>query len=49
MTKTAEAELAEAAWAAEIERRVRAREAGTEKLETWEEVKSRLERDVLGC
>lgn len=39
---------AEAAWAAEIERRVRALEAGAETLESWEEVKHRIQKDVLG-
>ncbi len=39
---------AEQAWAAEIERRVKALEAGTESLESWEDVKRRIEKDVLG-
>ena len=39
---------AEAAWAAEIERRVAAIEAGTVKLEPWEEVKRRIEQEILG-
>ena len=39
---------AEAAWDAEIERRIAAIEAGTVRLEPWSEVKSRIERDVLG-
>ena len=39
---------AEAAWALEIERRVAAIEAGAVKLEPWEDVKRRIERDVLG-
>ena len=39
---------AEAAWAAEIERRVDAIEAGTVALEPWEDVKRRIERDILG-
>jgi putative addiction module component (TIGR02574 family) len=38
----------EAAWDAEIERRVQAIEAGTIRLEPWAEVKRRIERDVLG-
>lgn len=38
----------EAAWAAEIERRVEALEAGTLKLEPWEEVKRRIEKEILG-
>jgi putative addiction module component (TIGR02574 family) len=39
---------AEAAWAAEIERRVEAIEAGTAKLEPWEVVKRRIEQEILG-
>ncbi len=39
---------AEAAWAAEIERRVAAIEAGTVKLEPWENVKRRIEKQILG-
>jgi putative addiction module component (TIGR02574 family) len=39
---------AEAAWDAEIERRIQAIEAGTIRLEPWAEVKRRIERDVLG-
>ena len=39
---------AEAAWNAEIERRIEAIEAGTIRLEPWSEVKRRIERDVLG-
>jgi putative addiction module component (TIGR02574 family) len=39
---------AEAAWAAEIQRRVAEIEAGTAKLEPWEGVKRRIERDILG-
>jgi putative addiction module component (TIGR02574 family) len=38
----------EAAWAAEIERRIKALEAGSENLESWEEVKRRIEKDILG-
>lgn len=38
----------EAAWALEIERRVAAIEAGTVKLEPWEDVKRRVEREILG-
>jgi len=38
---------AEAAWAAEIERRITAIEAGTVKLESWEDVRSRIEREIL--
>lgn len=39
---------AEAAWDAEIERRIEAIEAGTIRLEPWAEVKRRIERDLLG-
>ena len=39
---------AEAAWDAEIERRIAAIEAGTVRLEPWAEVKRRIEREVLG-
>jgi putative addiction module component (TIGR02574 family) len=39
---------AETAWAAEIERRIKAIEDGTEELEPWEEVKRRIEKDILG-
>ena len=39
---------AEAAWAAEIERRVDAIEAGAVALEPWEDVKRRIEKDILG-
>ena len=39
---------AEAAWAAEIERRVDAIEAGTVALEPWEDVRRRIEKDILG-
>ena len=39
---------AEAAWDAEIERRIVAIEAGTVRLEAWPEVKRRIEREVLG-
>ena len=38
----------EAAWAVEIERRVAAIEAGTVKLEPWEDVKRRVEKELLG-
>lgn len=38
----------EAAWDAEIDRRVAAIEAGTIALEPWADVKRRIERDVLG-
>jgi len=39
---------AEAAWAAEIERRVAAIDAGTAQLEPWERVKHRIEKELLG-
>ena len=39
---------AEAAWAIEIDRRVAAIEAGTVKLESWTDVKRRIEREILG-
>jgi putative addiction module component (TIGR02574 family) len=39
---------AEAAWSAEIERRVNAIEAGTVALEPWEDVKRRIAKDILG-
>jgi hypothetical protein len=32
----------------EIERRTRGFEAGTEPVESWDEAKRRIERDVLG-
>lgn len=37
----------EAAWAAEIERRVTAIEAGAVELELWEEVKRQIEGEIL--
>ena len=39
---------AESAWDAEIERRIAAIEAGTIQLEPWEQVRHRIERDILG-
>ena len=39
---------AEAAWHAEIERRIEAIERGTIALEPWDEVKRRIEKDILG-
>lgn len=39
---------AEAAWEVEIASRVAAIEAGTVKLEPWDAVKRRIEKDVLG-
>ena len=38
---------AEAAWNIEIERRIEAIENGTIELEPWEQLKQRIERDVL--
>ena len=39
---------AEAAWQVEIERRVAAIEAGTVRLESWQDVKGRIEKEILG-
>lgn len=39
---------ADAAWTLEIERRVAAIEAGTVKLEPWEDVKRRIKKEILG-
>ena len=39
---------AEDAWDAEIERRIEAIETGAIRLESWAEVKRRIERDILG-
>ena len=39
---------AETAWDTEIERRIAAIEAGAIPLEPWEEVRRRIERDILG-
>jgi putative addiction module component (TIGR02574 family) len=39
---------AEKAWAIEIKRRVRAIEDGTAKLESWQDVKRRIENEILG-
>ena len=39
---------AESAWDAEIERRIAAIEAGTIQLEPWEQVRDRIEKDILG-
>lgn len=39
---------AEASWEREIQRRVAAIDAGTMKLEPWEDVKSRIEKEILG-
>ena len=38
----------EAAWAAEIQRRIDRIEAGTEKLIPWEDVRRRIEKEILG-
>jgi putative addiction module component (TIGR02574 family) len=38
---------ADAAWSAEIERRVAAIEAGTVRLESWDDVKRRIETKIL--
>jgi putative addiction module component (TIGR02574 family) len=39
---------AEQAWGEEIARRIEAIEAGTVELEPWDEVRHRVETDVLG-
>lgn len=39
---------AERAWDVEIERRIDAIESGQVALEPWDEVRRRIERDVLG-
>ncbi len=39
---------AESAWDAEIERRIAAIEAGTIPLEPWDQVRRRIEKDILG-
>ena len=39
---------AEAAWDAEIDRRAAAIEAGTVRLESWDSVKRRIEKEILG-
>ena len=39
---------AERAWDAEIERRIVAIEAGTMPLEPWQQVRQRIEKDILG-
>jgi putative addiction module component (TIGR02574 family) len=39
---------AEAAWAAEIARRVAAIESGAARLEPWDEVRRRIEKEILG-
>ena len=39
---------AEAAWEQEIRRRTEAIDAGTVELESWDDVKNRIERETLG-
>jgi putative addiction module component (TIGR02574 family) len=39
---------AEAAWEEEISRRIRAIDAGTIELESWDDVKRRIEKETLG-
>jgi len=39
---------AEGAWNAEIARRVAAIESGTVRLEPWEQIKRRIEKEILG-
>lgn len=39
---------AEAAWDAEIQRRIEAIERGTIPLEPWDDLKRRIEKDILG-
>lgn len=39
---------AQAAWDAEIDRRVEAIDAGAVRLKAWSDVKRRIERDILG-
>ncbi len=41
-------EEVEAAWAAEIQRRIERIEAGEEKLIPWDDVKRRIEKEILG-
>ena len=36
------------AWSAEIKRRVAALESGSAELESWDDTKRRIERDILG-
>ncbi len=38
----------EAAWAAEIQRRIDRIETGTEKLLPWEDLERRIDKDILG-
>jgi putative addiction module component (TIGR02574 family) len=39
---------ADEAWAEEIKRRIASIESGTAKLESWDEVKRRIEKEILG-
>ena len=39
---------AETAWSAEIDRRIREIEAGVIRLESWDIVKQRIQKEVLG-
>jgi len=39
---------AESTWAVEIRRRIEAIDAGTVELEPWDDVKRRIERELLG-
>ena len=39
---------AEQAWDAEIERRIASIENGTLPLESWDQVRGRIEKDILG-
>lgn len=41
-------EQVEAAWAAEIQRRMDRIEAGTEKLLPWEDVQRQIDKEILG-
>jgi putative addiction module component (TIGR02574 family) len=41
-------EEVEAAWAAEIQRRIERIEAGSEKLLPWDDVKRRIDKEILG-
>ena len=39
---------AEAAWAAEIDRRIAAIESGAIRLEPWDRARQRIEKEILG-
>jgi len=39
---------AQSAWASEIQRRILAIDAGAESLEPWDDVKRRIESEILG-